>query len=80
MDSGLPDSRDDLFERAPTPAIGTLEDILVVEDDTDLSDHDSGIGEEPEGELQVPLASQEVALDQEEFIRQARAALKNSRE
>lgn len=64
-----------MFEQTPPAA----SDGAYPLDGHSIEDRDSGLSHNPEGELQVPLASTEVELDQQELLAQARAALGDSR-
>jgi hypothetical protein len=63
-------SEHDLFNPALQAPVGTLDDIREA-----IGDRDSVIDDDPEGELQVPLASQEVELERALLKQQALEAL-----
>lgn len=61
-------------------AVGTLEDVRDQRGSDQRVDADSGIGYEPEGELQVPLESQVADLDKHERLRAALEGIRNPQE
>ena len=64
-----------MFAHCPSPLMGTMADL-----NGEDGERDTGIGHHPEGELYVPLASQEIEYDRAELAQQALDAVGNSRE
>lgn len=70
------------FEEFPV-ALGTLEDVRVMHGQNgadERANQDSGLSFDPNGELELPLASQEPDFERDERLQQVLDAISDPRE